>query len=275
MQVNLAEYLTLERPLACIDLETTGFDESKDRICQISVTIHYPHREPIQWATLVDPQCPITNAKESHGITDEAVRGKPTFALIAPALAPKILHVDITGYNPMFDIKFLRAEMKRAGVIWPWNNHIVDSWTIYKRKLPHNLGNAYVEYGGENGEPLPRGSRLEGAHQADVDVAASEIVLRGQLLRHTDLPRDVKSLSLWCFPLQGNEIDTNGKFVWIDGVPCITFGKYVKQNGGKPVPMSSVDRNYWKFILDNDFPADCKEIAAAAMMGVYPKKANV
>lgn len=267
--VNLAEILQLDRPLAVLDLETTGFDETKDRICQIGVTVHYPHRDPIKWASLVDPQCPITNGKESHGITDEDVRGKPTFRQIAPVLAPKILNVDIMGYNVEFDIKFLRAEMQRCGVNWPWSGHIVDAYRIYRKMMPHNLSNAYIEFGGENGTALPPGSRLEGAHDAGVDVTATEIVLRGQLLRWPNIPRTVRELAEFCFPPVKDAIDKAGKFVWKGDEPCINFGKYAK-NG--PCPMKQVGRDYWKFICDNDFPPDVKELAAAAMSGVYPQR---
>lgn len=270
--VNLAQYLTLERPLAVVDLETTGFDSKMDRICQISITIHYTHRDPIHWESLINPERPITNHKESHGITDEAVQGKPTFAQVAPALAPKIMNVDICGYNVDFDIGFLRAEMARAGVSWPWKGHTIDSYVIYKKKKPHNLTNAYLEYGGEDGNPLPPGSRLDGAHNAEIDVAATEVVMRGQILRHSDLPKTIPELSAWCFPQKSNpnRIDENAKFVWNEqGEPCIAFGKYAR-NG--PCPMRQVGRDYWKFIADNDFPADVKQIAALALTGVYPVK---
>lgn len=271
--VNLAQYLTLERPLAVLDLETTGFDETKDRICQIGLTIHYTHRDPIKWSSLVNPECPILNAKESHGITDEAVRDSPKWREIAPALAPKILNVDFMGYNVDFDLKFMRAEMKRSGTVWNWEGCVIDSYQIYRKKKPHNLGNAYQEYGGEDGNPLPPGTKLEGAHDAGIDVTATEVVLRGQLLRHSDLPRTVKELAAWCFPLRANAIDKEGKFVWNDkGEPCISFGKHAKAQPGGLCPMHKVPRDYWKFICDNDFPPDVKTLAANAMNGMYPVK---
>lgn len=267
--INLAEDLQLTRPLAVLDLETTGFDPEKDRIVQIALTIHYPHRDPIAWSSLVNPGIPITNASESHGITDDAVRESPSFLQIAPALAPKILNVDMAGYNVVFDIGFMRGEMKRAGVAWDWKGHIVDSFPIYRRKKPHNLSNAYVEYGGEAGQPLPEGSKLEGAHDAGVDVRATEIVLRGQLRRHTDLPRTVPELEAFCFPQKANAITLCGKLVWHNDEACIAFGKHAR-NG--PLPLRRLDRGYMQFILDNDFPADMKEIIQAAMMGVFPKR---
>lgn len=272
--MNLANYLTLERPLAVLDLETTGFDAEKERIVQIALTIHYPHRDPIQWMSLVNPGIPIRNASESHGITDEAVKDSPSFLQIAPALAPKILHVDIAGYNVDFDITFLRAEMRRSGVTWEWSGCVIDAYRIYKRKKPHNLTNAYLEYGGDNGEPLPPGHILDGAHNAGVDVQATEMALRGQLLRHSDLPRNVKELELWCFPQKPNAIDRAGKFLWVNDVACITFGKHAK-NG--PRPMKEVPRDYFDYIANpiNGFPPDMREIAAAAAAGKFPVKGGL
>jgi DNA polymerase-3 subunit epsilon len=270
--VNLAHFLRLERPLTVVDLETTGFDPDKDRIIQISLTVHYPTREPIPYSTLINPGRPITNSAESHKITDDMVQGYPTWEELGPMLAPKMINIDIMGYNVDFDIKFLRGQMKRIGVNWPWAGHVVDAFEILKKVSPRTLANAYREYGGENGEPLPRDTKLEGAHNAAIDVAATELVLRGQLLRHTHLPRTVKELQDFCFPDKGDWIDSKGKFKFVDGVPCITFGKYVKNTGGKPVPMKAVELNYWKFILGSDFEPEMKEIAAAALMGTYPIK---
>ena len=190
-----------------LDLETTGFDEKRDRICQIAITIHYPTHDPIQWDTLVHPQCHIPKiVTEIHGITNEAVKDKPVFSAIAPALAPKMLNVDIMGFNVEFDIKFLRAEMKRVGVSWLWDGYVIDAYHIYRIKMPHNLNAAYKEFA-DAGE-------LEGAHEAGYDVTATEIVLCGQLQRWPDLPRTVKELSDFCFPRRKDAIDKDGKFVW-------------------------------------------------------------
>ncbi len=272
MSVNLAQFLTLERPLAVLDLETTGFDADTDRIIQISLTMHYPARDPIVWASYIDPQRPILNAAESHKITDDMVRGATTFEALAPVLAPKITNVDIMGYNVEFDVKFLRGQFKRVNVPWPWQGYMIDAFEIYRKKITRTLADAYVEYGGEDGSPLPRGTKLEGAHDAAVDVSTTEIVLRGQLLRHADLPRTPKGLQDFCFPAKEDWIDSRGKFLFVDGVPHINFGKHVKNNGGKSLPMTAVPRDYYQYMMGVVQETDMKEILQAAAMGVYPTK---
>ena len=276
--INLANNLSLQRPLAVMDLETTGLDPDKDRICQIAVTIHYTDKDPIPWVSLINPECPIRKeAADAHGITDEQVQESPTFRQIAPSLGPHLLGADIMGYNVVFDIDFFRAEMKRANYPWDWKGYTIDAYQIYRRMMPHNLEAAYLEFGGESGEPLPTGTTLEGAHDAGVDVSATEAVLRGQLLRFRDeLPRTVKELAAFCFPPVEGAIDESGgrpnwkpKFIWKDDVPCINFGKYAR-NG--PYPMRKVPRDYYEFILSKDFSPSAKALARDALRGVYPTR---
>lgn len=273
MNVNLAKFLSLERPLASMDLETTGFDPDKDRIVQISLTMHYPHKEPVRWKSLVNPGCVIPNS-EIHRVTDAMVVDAPRMEDLAPLLAPKMVNVDIVGYNVDFDIKFLKAQMKRCGINWDWKGYTIDAYQLYRKMIPYTLSNAFKEFGGEDGSPLPPGQELGDAHDASVDTAATEVVLRGQLLRFKDLPRTVKALMDVCFPAKEDWIDSKGKFMFINGVPHITFGKHVKNNGGKPVPMQSVPRDYYKFMTEKDFEPELKEIAGAAMMGVWPVQAG-
>lgn len=261
----LYKLLSLERPLACLDLETTGLDPEKDRIIQIGLTMHYPEKEPIKWATLVNPGCPILN--DQHGIKDEHVADKPTFDVIGPALHPKMQNIDILGYNVTFDIKFLRASFARIGLKWDWDGHIIDPLHIYRMQRGHTLENAYIEYGGEDGQPLPPGSKLEGAHDAGIDVAATEIVLRGQLLRHSNLPRTVKELSDFCFPRAENGVDRSGKFIWVGNEVAINFGKWRGRKLSDPAV-----RGYLKWVAGADFPDDVKEIAEDAILGIYPTK---
>jgi DNA polymerase-3 subunit epsilon len=262
----LNKYLTLIRPLAVMDLETTGLNPEVDRVIQIGLTIHYPDRDPIAWASYVNPETPILN--KQHGISDADVADHPPFRDMAPRLVTHLIDVDIAGYNVTFDIGFMKAEMKRAGVDWPWNGHIIDALQIYKIKRGHTLTNAYLEFGGEDGNPLPPGSEFEGAHDAGKDVAATEIVLRGQLLRFSNLPRTVKELADFCFPHPENAIDKTGKFIWVGGDAAFNFGKW----RGKLLKNPEV-RGYLKWIATvGEFPEEVKNIAQDALDGNFPVK---
>ena len=278
--VNIADYLNLERPIATLDLETTGVDPETDRICQIAVTIHYTNRQPIAWTSLVNPQRQShPGALETHGITDEMVKDAPTFKSIAEQLGPHLVNVDIMGYNVVFDIQFLKAEMKRCGIPFDWKGHTVDVYQIYRKLHKQKLINAWLQYGGPDGQPMPEGSTLEGAHDAGIDVLATEQTLRGMLLRHTDLPRDVKALSEHCFPVPEGAIDESDgspnwrpKFIWHKDEPCINFGKYARNH---PHPMRKVPNDYYKYILSKDFSASCKDLAQRALAGKFPQRSIV
>jgi len=241
-----------------LDLETTGINPEEDRIVQIAITIHYAHRDPIAWSSLINPEIPILNTK-NHNITDDDVVNAPTFKQIAPALAPKILNVDICGYNVKdFDIKFMRAEMKRAGVEWDWKGHVIDPLFIYRLKFGHTLTNAYKTYVSKEG--------FKGAHDAQNDVRATEEVLAAQLNLHQDLPRTVKDLSDFCFPHPVNAVDAAGKFIWVGNDCAINFGKH----RGKLIKI--LPRYYLQWIIDNDFPEDVKIICRSAIKGVFIQK---
>jgi DNA polymerase-3 subunit epsilon len=245
--------LRLEKNLAVLDCESTGLDSEKDRIIQLAITIHYPSHDPIAWSSLVNPGIPIP--QNVHGLTDADVKDAPTFARIAPALAPKLLNVDIAGHHVDFDIAFLRAEFKRANVDWPWNGVVIDTLSIFRKKEPHSLANAYKRFVNPEG--------FTDAHDAGADVTATGEVLAAQLNEYQDLPRDVQQLSAWCFP---GRLDAGGKFKMINGVATCCFGK--KWNGRA---MKDIDVGFFDWILGNDFPADVKHLAAEAKLGRFPK----
>lgn len=255
----LNKLLRLERSIYVFDLETTSLDPRVARIIQIGLVQHKPDAEPIRWLQLVNPTVPILNTVEGkHGITDADVADKPTFAQIAPALGPKLLHVDLIGHHVHYDIDVTRAEMARAGVDWPWGGYAVDTCQIYRLKMPHTLINAYKEYVDEQG--------YDGPHDAGNDVKATEEVLAAQLSRYQDLPRTMKELSEFCFPPVAGALDREAKFVRVDGEIVCNFGG-AKGHRGKR--LKDVPRSYLEWMLSTNFPSDTKKIVEDALNGIY------
>lgn len=256
----LNSILQLERPLAVLDLESTGVNVDQDRIVQIAITIHYPHRDPIAWTTLINPERPIPNS-HVHGVKDDDVVDHPRFVQVAPALAPKLLKADIAGYNVTFDVNLLRAEMRRANVEWNWEGHMIDAYQIFRMKVGHTLTNAYKRFVDPAGFP--------DAHDAGKDVAATEKVLHAQLREFTDLPRTVKALSEVCFPKPQDAVDGSGKFVWREGSVVCNFGKH------KGVKLENMPRAYLTWMFETgDFRDDVKTLVQNALQGGYPTKGN-
>ena len=76
--------LQLNRPIAFIDLETTGVNLSSDRIVELAIVKIMPDLTRITKRKLLHPQMPIPQASSDiHGITDEMVKDAPSFKDVA------------------------------------------------------------------------------------------------------------------------------------------------------------------------------------------------
>ena len=72
--------LQLKRPIAFIDLETTGVSLSADRIIEIAIIKILPDGSRQVKRKLINPEMPIPlSSTEIHGITDKMVKDAPTF----------------------------------------------------------------------------------------------------------------------------------------------------------------------------------------------------
>jgi len=76
--------LNLKRPIAFIDLETTGINVSTDRIVELSVLKISPNGKEEWMSTRVNPEMAIPPKSTAiHGIKDEDVAKSPTFKEVA------------------------------------------------------------------------------------------------------------------------------------------------------------------------------------------------
>ena len=83
--------LTLSKPLAFIDLETTGINLSIDRIIEIAIVKISPDGTKQVKRKIVNPQMPIPKGStDMHGFTDEMVKDAPAFKDIANEIMLKV-----------------------------------------------------------------------------------------------------------------------------------------------------------------------------------------
>src|ERR1700733_1392279 len=110
--------LQLTKPLAVIDLETTGVSLGSDRIIEIAIVKIMPDGKKLVKRKLINPEMPIPAAStEIHGITDAMIADAPTFRQVANELKQFIEHCDLAGYNSnRFDIPMLVEEFLRIGM---------------------------------------------------------------------------------------------------------------------------------------------------------------
>ncbi len=94
---------------AVIDVETTGFSASNDRVVEMAcVLVH--DRIVEHWSTLVNPERPIpVHATRVHGITDEDVAAAPSFELAQRRLHRLCRGATVVAHNAAFDLSFLPA----------------------------------------------------------------------------------------------------------------------------------------------------------------------
>ncbi|MBN3723754.1 exonuclease domain-containing protein [Burkholderia sp. Ac-20379] len=106
----------IDAPLVFVDLETTGGSAADHRITEVGVVEVGPDGVST-WTSLIDPRQPIPAfIQQLTGITDEMVRGAPTFASIAAELYARLDGKLFIAHNASFDRGFLRAEFERAGL---------------------------------------------------------------------------------------------------------------------------------------------------------------
>lgn len=253
-------HLSLTKPLAIIDLETTGLDIENDRIIEISALLIRPDGSQISKTRRVNPGIPIpAEATAVHGIRDADVAGEPRFSQIAASLLEFLADADFCGFNLRgFDVPLLVREFARAERLFSLEGRaIVDVMEIFKRKEPRDLAAAYLFYCGKRRDDL---------HAADADVQACAEILEGQLARYADLPREPAAIDALFRPPW---IDSEGKFAWRGGEAVLNFGR---RRGQTLRAVAAEDPTYFEWMLNADFPEDAQEIARRVLRGEFPER---
>ena len=240
--------LQLKKPLAFIDLETTGTNPGLDRIVEIAIVKVLTDGSRVVKRKLINPGIPIPKASSDvHGITDEIVKDAPTFSQVAHELKQVIDGCDLAGYNSnRFDIPLLMEEFMRAGVeVDMRNRKLLDVQNIYHKMEPRTLGAAYKFYCAKS---------LDNAHSAEADALATLEVLEAQLEKYPELGQTVDSV----LKMIGEDqvVDFARRFVMENGTEVFNFGKFK----GRPVSeVLRAEPQYYDWMMKGDFPQHTKQ----------------
>ena len=242
--------LKLKRPIIFFDLETTGVDTARDRIVEISmVKVGVDGQKQVK-TRRINPEMPIpAEATAVHGITDEDVKGEPTFKQIAKSLAQFIEGCDFGGFNSnRFDLPVLVEEFMRAGVDVDFKRRkYVDVQNIFHKKEQRTLVAAYKFYCDKD---------LENAHSAEADTLATYEVLEAQIERYGDIGTTVEELA--AFSTHNETVDFAGRIALDDkGEEVFTFGKY---KGRSVAEIFDKEPSYYSWLINGDFPQYTKKI---------------
>jgi DNA polymerase-3 subunit epsilon len=239
--------LQLTRPIAFIDLETTGINISTDRIVEIAIVKISPDGSRLVKRKIINPTIPIPQgAIDVHGITNEMVKDAPTFKQASNEIKQFIEGCDIGGYNsnrfdiPMLVEEFLRCELN----IDIESRKLVDVQKVYHLMEQRTLSAAYKFYCQKD---------LEGAHGAEVDATATYEVLEAQIEKYSQIGNTVDSI----IKFTGEEqiVDFSRRFIMENGVEIFNFGKHK----GKPVTrVLKEEPQYYDWMMKGDFALHTK-----------------
>ena len=250
----MVTHLELSRPLAVIDLETTGTDTKDARIVEISVLRVEPSGVRDHRTRRVNPGIPIPpEATAIHGIRDEDVANEPSFADKAKGLIQLLDGCDLCGFNlKRFDLRVLYCEFQRAGIRFDMEGRaIVDPMEMFHQMEPRHLAAAVRFYLGRD---------HASAHSAAADTLATLDVLDAIVGRYPDLPRTPSDLhERFRDP---NAVDSNGFFTRVEGEIRFANGKH---RGQQLDSVAARDPSYLRWVLGQDFFADTKAIVTEAL----------
>lgn len=240
--------LQLNRPIAFIDLETTGVNISYDRIVEIAIVKINPDGSKLVKRKLINPLMPIPiGATEVHGISDEMVKDAPSFKQVANEVKQFIENCDMGGYNSnRFDVPMLIEEFLRAGIEFSVDGKkLVDVQRVFHMMEQRTLSAAYKFYCNKV---------LDGAHSAEIDATATWEVLEAQVERYPQIGTTVESIVK--FTGEDDIVDFARRFIKDKGVEVFNFGKHK----GKPViQVLKEEPQYYDWMMKGDFAMDTKQ----------------
>ncbi len=254
--------LQLTKPLAVIDLETTGINLSNDRIVEIAIVKISPDGKKITKRKLINPEMPIPQVtSDIHGITNEMVKDAPTFKQVANELKQFIEGCDLAGYNSnRFDIPMLAEEFLRSGMEFDCKTKkLVDVQKIFHFMEQRTLSAAYKFYCSKN---------LDGAHSAEVDASATWEVLEAQVVKYPQLGNNIDSILK--FVGEDPIVDFARRFVFENGVETFNFGKH---KGRAVADVLKAEPQYYDWMMKGDFPMHTKQKLTEILNRTLLKKA--
>jgi DNA polymerase III subunit epsilon len=162
----------IDLPYVAVDVETTGIAAGYGhRICEIAL-LRFLRGDVIDsLVSLVNPLRPISpGASAINGINDLMVADAPLFIDLLPRILSFVDDDMLVFHNAPFDLSFVRAESRLAGVEWP-GNPVMDTLVLARRTgrfRSHSLSTICGELGIGGG-----------FHRAEADAyAAGKLLLQ-------------------------------------------------------------------------------------------------
>jgi DNA polymerase-3 subunit epsilon len=127
--------------IAFVDLETTGTTATADRVTEIGIVRVEEGELVEEWSSLVDPQCSIPEEIQAlTGITNQMVRGAPTFSQLARDVRERLEGHLFVAHNARFDYGFIKNEFRRLEM--PFTADVLCTVRLSRRLYPEAVGHS-------------------------------------------------------------------------------------------------------------------------------------
>ena len=159
-----------------LDTETTGLDPLQGhRLIEIGC-IELVNRIPsgLTYHTYLNPERAVpAEAFAIHGLSDEFLKDKPLFALVADELIAFLGDAPLVIHNAAFDVGFLNAELDRLGRPPIARERMIDTLLLARRRHPggsNRLDDLCVRYAIDNSRRAKHGALLDAELLSEVYV---------------------------------------------------------------------------------------------------------
>ncbi|MDP5120987.1 MAG: 3'-5' exonuclease [Spirosomaceae bacterium] len=257
----LTHSLKLRKPLAVIDLETTGVNVARDRIVELCVVKANIDGSTEVKTKRINPTIPIPlETSMIHGIYDEDIKDEPTFKQVARSLSEFLDGCDMAGFNSnRFDIPVLVEEFLRVDndIFSMKNRKLIDAQRIFHMMEPRTLTAAYKFYCGKT---------LENAHSAEADTIATLEVLNAQV-KHYEGVKHLNAKGEEFEPIQNDmqvlhDLASQGIVDFAQRMKLNDKGDIVfnfgKNTGRKVTDVLKREPQYYDWMINGQFPLDTK-----------------
>ena len=160
--------------LVVMDVETTGLSPLRgDRICEIGAIRWRGDAEVARFHSFVNPCRPVSpGAFAVNQITPEMLADAPVASDVLPGFLAFLDGAVLAAYNASFDLDFLDAELRHAGLTRP-ASPVLDVLQLARRCLPHLPRH-----------PLWAVARVLGVAETQSHRALGDVEITGRLLHH-------------------------------------------------------------------------------------------
>ena len=165
----------LASAVAFVDLETTGTSATGDRVTEVAIVRVVDGEVIEEWSSLVDPERSIPpDIQILTGITNESVKGAPTFAEIRNEVRERLEGHLFVAHNARFDYGFLKNEFARLEM--PFSADVLCTVRLSRRLYPdavgHSLDALIARHGLCDPQDVVAGGARTGRHSALGDARA-------------------------------------------------------------------------------------------------------